>query len=1627
MKKGLLLTCLLTLVAVYGMAIRAQWPIVLTTADGLPGIKVVRNYTYQSAVYELEEAVSTLRFTVCSTNTIDALTEGSFDGYSSGWGTGFPFFTISEFRIYDGEGNKLDYIASGNAVAPNDGGGLAALNDDNEGTYLHTVYLRGTLPHAYHYLEFQLPEPVKSFSFNWNARSNYHKNLITYVGITPGTEFFPFPEQEFQLGEQVTSVDELAEEGALFVLRSNGDDSYIYPDFERTEPVNGQIYMHSPCGGAETASSASLIYLVNDPAVEDGYKVRWLNNGHYILKTSADANTWLHWTNDELRAGTVTFLPCDTAPGTFALTMNEEASLISYDFLGKMAIVPNNDEAKAKRSRPNCYNWTIYNASINGAAIAQELQAAIDEAQARLDAVGGKPVLEEGEYDALLAALAEAREMVADSEVTAAQIITKKRELNMLTAAYVAVGIWAYIDSIDYICQEVENGDILVSSAPDWVYGSYNEEAYRKLSDVTEEAMIVTDTYQSLAEIDVAISYIITAIDAFWASKITGVKTLPFRVGAAEDGLPGVNQNSVWIWESPTYLLAEEIDAIRITTFKNHSGRNYNGFPYLCINEMEFYDVAGRKIELTEDCFSTNSLRLNDGAGLAGLCDGNPNTDQSTHFHSVWGDTGVDLNPENYTGTEYVWIEILFPEPISGFKYKQYGRGNGYDDVPTDFVFGWASTSYLPDDVDLPDPANTTLGEKITDVSQIGDEGFYALAGLINCAPEGDGTGFEKFYTSNKVYGKKVAAPCVFSIRKTGDEDGSFYIQTIADASYWSAEIDDDGWGAGTVTSLKSKAGKFIIAPANREEYGQKEFPNTFVIYQYNDTVKRNEVAHPYIVVQDWGGNTGYFSIPTLEDNDWDGEGEWYIYKVTMDNAYVYWLKNLITVAEGLGLEYSVDPGYYQDLGTFPETLAAAQAAVDVNDNAACKSLVLALDAAIDGVKDAVPNPMTEGIYVIESANPNFYAIQGVKKLMCTYYNDFEETGPDSEYSLWWGDAPAGDYKTIPNRYKFAFISAKESEKVQLWLEDSIITPEQAANAYYIKSIETNQYAGTSINGGRAYDIGLTDEAEEPYIVRSQGAYKFDLWHPSHANNSMHLEGNSGGSGDGGDIVYWSSTDASSQWRLRRVDYTPTPVKSYTVEVFSNGNGTVSGGGEYLSGTQATLVATPDDGYMFAGWYSGDKLVSSNSVYKFVVVNSQSITARFILLANTVNLGGTIEAVPGKEVTIPVNLTNSDAITAFQFDLNLPSGVTLKSVSLASGRKTSSHSLSYSKLSNGKTRVVAYSGSNKPFVGNNGIIANITVKVSDTASLGQYSVSADNIRLIKPDATEILLNSVATKLIVNMMYGDANKDNQVTLDDVVVTVNYILERNPSNFWFAAADVNKNSEITMSDAVSIVNIILSSYLSENSFNAIRNFVTPTSDAILSMQDAQGNDGSVTVPVSLSNSEAYTAFQMDVELPEDTEFASARLSSRAALNHTLAWNQIAANKVRVVAYSIDNSNFSDNSGDIIFFDITSEKSVNGAVSVDNVRMITDEGVGSVINGCGSLIDINGTTGIGDTDSDALSVYGTDGAAIIESGKAFTASVYTAGGRLVQTVDVAEGKNRIALPAGTYIVAGVKVIVK
>ena len=70
------------------------------------------------------------------------------------------------------------------------------------------------------------------------------------------------------------------------------------------------------------------------------------------------------------------------------------------------------------------------------------------------------------------------------------------------------------------------------------------------------------------------------------------------------------------------------------------------------------------------------------------------------------------------------------------------------------------------------------------------------------------------------------------------------------------------------------------------------------------------------------------------------------------------------------------------------------------------------------------------------------------------------------------------------------------------------------------------------------------------------------------------------------------------------------------VTVTAEENGTVTGGGKYLKNSDVTVVATPDSGYKFRGWYIGETSVSTSTTYTFKADNDVALKAKFDRISN---------------------------------------------------------------------------------------------------------------------------------------------------------------------------------------------------------------------------------------------------------------------------------------------------------------------------------------------------------------------------------------------------------------------------
>ncbi len=72
------------------------------------------------------------------------------------------------------------------------------------------------------------------------------------------------------------------------------------------------------------------------------------------------------------------------------------------------------------------------------------------------------------------------------------------------------------------------------------------------------------------------------------------------------------------------------------------------------------------------------------------------------------------------------------------------------------------------------------------------------------------------------------------------------------------------------------------------------------------------------------------------------------------------------------------------------------------------------------------------------------------------------------------------------------------------------------------------------------------------------------------------------------------------------------PRYQITVEASPQEWGTVSGGGLYVEGTTATVIATPNPGYYFSRWTEGGQQVSTSATYSFTVTGPRHLVAHFV-------------------------------------------------------------------------------------------------------------------------------------------------------------------------------------------------------------------------------------------------------------------------------------------------------------------------------------------------------------------------------------------------------------------------------
>lgn len=130
--------------------------------------------------------------------------------------------------------------------------------------------------------------------------------------------------------------------------------------------------------------------------------------------------------------------------------------------------------------------------------------------------------------------------------------------------------------------------------------------------------------------------------------------------------------------------------------------------------------------------------------------------------------------------------------------------------------------------------------------------------------------------------------------------------------------------------------------------------------------------------------------------------------------------------------------------------------------------------------------------------------------------------------------------------------------------------------------------AGGSATGGGNYNEGTSITL----AANANNGYRFEGWY------------------QGDNLIAVNKTFSLSVKKDITLVAKFTPAL-YNISVNAGEGGLVTGGGNFKTGDMARVMATPNQGKEFAGWYIDNKLVSKSHSFNFLVEKNVTLIAKF--------------------------------------------------------------------------------------------------------------------------------------------------------------------------------------------------------------------------------------------------------------------------------------------------------------------------------------------------------------------------------------------------------------------------------
>jgi hypothetical protein len=184
--------------------------------------------------------------------------------------------------------------------------------------------------------------------------------------------------------------------------------------------------------------------------------------------------------------------------------------------------------------------------------------------------------------------------------------------------------------------------------------------------------------------------------------------------------------------------------------------------------------------------------------------------------------------------------------------------------------------------------------------------------------------------------------------------------------------------------------------------------------------------------------------------------------------------------------------------------------------------------------------------------------------------------------------------------------------------------------------------------------------------------------------------------------------------------------------------------------------------------------------------------------------------------------------------------------------------------------------------------------------------------------------------------------------------------NPDPFVFEAADMNGDGIVTVTDIMLIVQKIMnpSMYNTPKRMPALMNTDDRMSGEDISLMAGETR----TVTIELDNTLDYSAFQLDLTLPDGLTASNFTLTDRAG-SHLLNVNTLSDGDIRALCYSPTIEMIDGDSGALLTFDVSAAEAVEGLITVDGIELVTTDcqtvlldGFAIGVHGAASVNELN-----------------------------------------------------------------------